>query len=411
MANVFIEEQYMEDIGNAIRNKTGKTDLIYPANMASEILGIQAGSSMNVSLLTATESDLADGMVAYGQNGTLITGTVYKVRSGYGMNVLNLTPVTHTDGSICFKETVNANGYSGRMYQNGAVNRLGGSPSSFGDAAVTDVSLGKTFTSAAGLKSTGIGSHGQYVWERFVVDYIWEYTKGTSTTTRPSDFVSSGILSGSTYFARTIDGQFILSRKDQVYGYFPSSTDTKSIYSHSISYNSSTMQPEDSYVKYTITGSTYSGTQKGFSLGYVTSETENAYPDDGIQGDYWYVKVAVGDDSSSNSGSDITGTVITSGTFTDVSEIDTGLSDIEILAIDCTATSGAGLVGLFYMKHTGYARMTGRSSYMSDQVRTEVNDTSSHLKINGGIVSHVSTSASMAIRSGVTYTWVAAGTR
>lgn len=66
MANVFIEEQYMEDIGNAIRNRTGKTGLIYPENMAEEILSV--GADANV-----IASDIANGKTAY-VNGTKITG-------------------------------------------------------------------------------------------------------------------------------------------------------------------------------------------------------------------------------------------------------------------------------------------------------------------------------------------------
>ena len=44
MANVLIEENTLKAIGNAIRAKTGKTDLILPKDMASEIGGITGGS-------------------------------------------------------------------------------------------------------------------------------------------------------------------------------------------------------------------------------------------------------------------------------------------------------------------------------------------------------------------------------
>lgn len=45
MANVLIEESTMSNIANAIRSKTGKSDLILPKNMASEIGKIEAGGS------------------------------------------------------------------------------------------------------------------------------------------------------------------------------------------------------------------------------------------------------------------------------------------------------------------------------------------------------------------------------
>jgi hypothetical protein len=43
MAKVFIEETTLTAIGNAIRGKTGKTELIDPANMSTEIASIEAG--------------------------------------------------------------------------------------------------------------------------------------------------------------------------------------------------------------------------------------------------------------------------------------------------------------------------------------------------------------------------------
>ena len=45
MAKVFIEETTLTAIGDAIRSKTGKTELIDPANMSTEIAGIEAGGA------------------------------------------------------------------------------------------------------------------------------------------------------------------------------------------------------------------------------------------------------------------------------------------------------------------------------------------------------------------------------
>ena len=44
MAKIFIEESTLSAIGNSIRAKTGKTNMIAPLNMATEIASIQAGS-------------------------------------------------------------------------------------------------------------------------------------------------------------------------------------------------------------------------------------------------------------------------------------------------------------------------------------------------------------------------------
>lgn len=47
MANVFIENATLQNIANAIRNKTGKTEKILPAEMPVEIESIQANSGDN----------------------------------------------------------------------------------------------------------------------------------------------------------------------------------------------------------------------------------------------------------------------------------------------------------------------------------------------------------------------------
>jgi hypothetical protein len=43
MSKIFIEESTLTSIGDAIREKTGKNELISPLNMPTEIEGIQSG--------------------------------------------------------------------------------------------------------------------------------------------------------------------------------------------------------------------------------------------------------------------------------------------------------------------------------------------------------------------------------
>ena len=52
MANVFIEESTMTNIGKAIRSKTGKTSKILPADMPEEILNIVSGGDFSVEEVT-----------------------------------------------------------------------------------------------------------------------------------------------------------------------------------------------------------------------------------------------------------------------------------------------------------------------------------------------------------------------
>ena len=48
MANVFIQDSTMSAIGDAIRAKTGGTNKILPANMATEIAAIETGSDIQL---------------------------------------------------------------------------------------------------------------------------------------------------------------------------------------------------------------------------------------------------------------------------------------------------------------------------------------------------------------------------
>lgn len=133
--------------------------------------------------------------------------------------------------------------------------------------------------------------NGKYIWERFCIDYLWDYSEvGTYTTTAPSDRGSTIYRN----FARTKDGAFIFDDATLVYGYYPVTGDSKSMYhAYMAITDMSSLTMEVRYQKYTITSDTYSGTQKGFSLGYITSDKADAYPENDIQGDYWYVKVTI----------------------------------------------------------------------------------------------------------------------
>ena len=54
MSKVFIEESTLTAIGNAIRGKTGGTDLIAPLNMPTEINGISTGTTLPEEALNIT---------------------------------------------------------------------------------------------------------------------------------------------------------------------------------------------------------------------------------------------------------------------------------------------------------------------------------------------------------------------
>lgn len=75
MANVLIEEQTMKDIANGIRTLTGKTDLMMPVEMISELEGLEGsiGGDSNDEVLisfierTATEVVIPNGVTQIGK--------------------------------------------------------------------------------------------------------------------------------------------------------------------------------------------------------------------------------------------------------------------------------------------------------------------------------------------------------
>ena len=84
MAKIFIEESTLSAIGDSIRAKTGKTDMISPLNMPTEIASIQAGGS------TAPVS--ANDVTFYDYDGTVVAS--YTLEEAQALTALPDAP-TH----------------------------------------------------------------------------------------------------------------------------------------------------------------------------------------------------------------------------------------------------------------------------------------------------------------------------
>lgn len=70
MANVFINDENLTDIANAIRSKNNTTTTYLPSEMAAAINNLY-----DISDATATENDIKSGISAYTANGK-VTGTL-----------------------------------------------------------------------------------------------------------------------------------------------------------------------------------------------------------------------------------------------------------------------------------------------------------------------------------------------
>lgn len=428
MAIGMINDSTLYDIGDAIREKNGTSTEYLPSEMPEAIRSIETGVELPALDNQANAADMVLGKSLYDSDGNLVTGNVIEIAEGSLLTGINLSELYFINNRIRVTGIADINSrYDGALLRNGSQPRIFVLAEEFGDAAASDVAKGKTFTSANGL----------------LVEGTHECDNGVTlpTLNNPGDendllegvqligqdgTIVDGTIPKKTSGDITVDGAMMTVPA----GYY----ENESLHSVSMTTLASPSISVDDTGKITA-----SVTQ---SAGYVSASTKTATKQLSVQAEQTItpgtsdqtiesgkyltgVQTIKGDANllaenikngvsifgvagalvASSGGS--SGLVRKSGTVTDETTIDTGLSEIVFFLLYKNGMSSTGL-NLALKDVTDADDYAVYCSSYSTYMKTYSFSTGEQMTFDGGTVTYAG-SSNLAMVSSSTYIWVAFG--
>lgn len=190
MSKYVIDNETLSSIGNAIRSKTGKSDLIAPGNMPAEIESIESGGETPPSEITLSEADPGSNFFGYGRaNLYLDTSTPVKVNFHRFQNGFYQNPnIENTDlfelNSISSEKLYITNLFVSctnlkRVKSSGKAGLVNINPNiAFDASSAQSIGLASLFSSCYSLVDANGLFTDETVLERCINNYVLENTNG-----------------------------------------------------------------------------------------------------------------------------------------------------------------------------------------------------------------------------------------